>query len=313
MDNTQFHTSYDELGYHSLLRTLGAPLQQALIDPDINEIMLNCDGSLFVEHNSKGMQSLGALSSAQGKSIIRTLASLTDKEIDPLHPIISLEIPYNGARFEGLLPPLVRNPIFSIRRHHSLKLSLLELCQSKMITTRQKQLLEQAIHEHWSILVSGATGSGKTTLVNALLNEIEEQNPLERIITIEDTPELTLKAPNHSCLYTNEHTSMSDLVRSSLRLRPDRIVVGEVRGPEALDLIDALSTGHSGGLCTIHAGTPQQALERLNLLISRHRAKPPNISSLINQALDLTVQFTRLPYRHISALARIQGATLTML
>ena len=305
--NHMFDSAYDELGYNNLMRNFGPQICQALRAPHVNEIMLNCDGSLFVEDNTGRMSSLGTLSSAQGKSIIRTAASLKGIEIDANSPIVSLEIPFDGSRFEGLLPPLVRNPIFSIRRHNCLKLTLADLSSRGTISAKQALVLQQAICDHKSILVSGATGSGKTTLVNALINEIETHCPNERIITIEDTPELSVSAPNHSCLYTNDYTDMSRLVRSALRLRPDRIIVGEVRGVEALDLVDALSTGHNGGLCTIHAGSPTQALERLNLLISRNKSAPNNINSLVAQAIEVIVQIKRQPHRHISDIVQLTG------
>ncbi len=289
------------------MEQFGPVVAQALRDDEVTEIMLNCNGDLFVESHSRGMEKLGTLTRAEGEGVIRTLASLLDKELDLKSPILSGEIPYNGSRFEGLLPPLVSAPVFSIRRHHSLQLPLSALVENGMVCMDEAEILRNAIINHRSIMISGATGCGKTTLINALLNEIGTLCPDERIITIEDTPELHLQLANYLHLYTSDYVDMSCLVRSALRLRPDRIVVGEVRGAEALDLIDALSTGHPGGLASVHAGSIEQALKRLSLLISRHKSAPKLIEPTLASAVDLVVQLARKPFRHISTIAKITG------
>ncbi len=300
-------TDYLKRALERLESEFGPQIVKALSDPMVDEIMLNDDGALFFECKGSGMEKAGYLNPADAAAIVRTIASLLGKNIDRDSPVLSGEIPFNGSRFEGLLPPLVKAPSFSIRRHNALSLPLASLVEQGMLTSNEAAFLRQALKERRSIIVAGSTGCGKTTLINALLNELAVLCPFDRILTIEDTPELVVKVENRLHLYTSQHTDMSVLLRSALRLRPDRIIVGEVRGAEALDLVDALSTGHSGGLTTIHAGSVQQALKRLCLLISRHKSAPRLIEPTLAMALDIVVQLTRNPVRRIGAIAEVRG------
>lgn len=306
-EDIAFRTSYDELCYGNLMTALGPLVRSALKNKEITEIMLNENGKLFVEHLRFGMREIGSLDAASAKSIIRTLASFLDRDLPQDRPILSGRIPYHGARFEGLLPPLVSSPVFSIRSHTSLTVPLLELKQKGMLSEKQYEILREAIKAKRNIVVAGATGTGKTTLINALLNEISVLNPRERLISIEDTPELEMNIPNHVNLVTSDNVSMSMLVKSALRMRPDRIIIGEVRGSEALDLVDALSSGHSGGLTSVHAGSIDQTLRRLSLLMSRHPSAPRFIEETLIDALDLVIMVSRTPQRHISEIAEITG------
>ena len=303
----QHESPYDKRGLSRLLNDLGSEILNALTDSFINEIMLNCDGSLFVEHKSNGMIKVGQLDPIKAAVIVRTLASLLNKELNSGSPILSGELPFDGSRFEGLLPPLVAKPIFSIRKHNALSLPLTDLVKSGMLNEKEAEFLKEAISQRRTIIVSGRTGCGKTTLINALLNELSHLCPQDRVISIEDTKELNIQVKNKVALYTSKTSDMSVLLKSALRLRPDRIIVGEVRGCEALDLIDAFSTGHSGGFTTLHAGSIEQALKRLTLLISRHDHAPRLIEPTLAEALDLIVQLQRTPSRHISAIAQITG------
>lgn len=302
-----FDKGYERQAFYNLMVNLGPDIRLALVDPDVTEIMVNSDGQIFIEMVKTGMRHIGALSSESAQAVIRILASLESKELNMEHPILSGEIPRLNARFEGLLPPLVVAPVFSIRRHHFQNLSLDQLFKTGMLTAEQHQVLLEALKEHFSIVVCGATGSGKTTLLNGLICEIAKTFPQERIITIEDTPELRITSYNKLNLYTSDHVDMSSLVRSSLRLRPDRLIVGEVRGAEALDLLDAFSTGHRGGLTSIHAGSIDQALNRLTLLVSRHPKAPRLIEPTVGDAIDLLVVVQRMPYRHVCHMAKLNG------
>lgn len=296
-----------------ILRQLfGTMIAQALADDQVIEVMLNETGAVYSENTLMGMQLLGTMSPKSALIALKTLASLMGRPLDRQHPVLSGNIPGlpgDGARFEGLLPPLVSAPIFSIRKHQSSSWPLEALVQNGTVSKNQADILRQALQHHLNIVVSGATGSGKTTLINALIQEIGVLMPEERIVTIEDTRELSLGPERNSvCLEADSKITLSELLRSSLRLRPDRIIVGEVRGAEALDLIDALTTGHRGGLTTIHAGTPLQALERLSLLVSRHPACPDKVEPLVASAVELIVQTVRHgSCRKLSAISLVAG------
>lgn len=286
---------------------MGPAIVAAMDNPDITEVMLNCDGALFMESQQRGMYRAGTLAQSNAYTIVKTLASLADKTLDEAHPLLSGEIPFNGSRIEIQIPPAVRAPSFTIRKHNALNLPLSALVETHMLSARTADFLREILLRRESIVVSGGTGTGKTTLVNALINELALLCPQERIINVEDTAELKVTLPNRLNLTVCAGTGMDALVRSALRSRPDRIVVGEIRGAEALDLLDGFSTGHSGGFATVHAGSPEQALKRLTLLVSRHEAAPRCIEPMIAMALDYIVQLERRPERHVAQIARVKG------
>lgn len=302
-----FKNTYDECGFFTLMEQFGPVIRAALRATNVEEIMLNADGSVFVESKLTGIEKIGTLSSEAGKSIIRSVASLLDQEINENCPILSCDIPYQHVRFEGLLPPLVSGPTFSIRKRNPYKVSLDTLMDSPVLTHDQGILLRHIVCEHKNIVIAGATGSGKTTIANALINEVALLQSGERIICIEDTPELDIDVDNKIKLLTTPQVGMATLLKSALRLRPDRIIVGEVRSVEALDLIDALSTGHGGGITTIHAGSVLQALHRLSLLISRNPLAPKQIEATIAQAIDIVILIDKRPQRHVAKIMSIWG------
>ena len=304
MDLHALKTNRDPL----IERLFGPEVSAAFAEPNITEIMLNESGELLVEHKDSGMWHIGTMAPQAAQNAMRALATLLGQDLDRACPILSGDITVHHARFEGLLPPLVSAPVFAIRRHADCSHTLADLEALGSLSASQTKMLQQALKAHLSILVSGATGTGKTTLVDTLLNELITHSPYERVVTIEDTKELSALPGNFVHLVGNGKVELSTLLRSALRLRPDRIVVGEVRGPEALDLVDALTTGHRGGLATVHAGTPQQALQRLTLLVSRNPSCPRQIEPMVASAIDLVVQTERSGLtRHITDIALCAG------
>jgi P-type conjugative transfer ATPase TrbB len=271
-----------------MLRTaLGPAIGQWLDDPDVVEVMLNPDGRLWLDRLSSGMAETGQwLAPADGERIVRLVAHHVGAEVHKDRPRISAELPETGERFEGLLPPVVFGPTFAIRKPAVAVFSLDHYVAAGIMTEPQAAALRRAVVERWNILVAGGTSTGKTTLVNALLREVAATG--DRVILIEDTRELNCTAPNLVALRTKDGVvTLSDLVRSSLRLRPDRIPIGEVRGREALDLLKAWGTGHPGGIGTIHAGSAQGALYRLEQLIQEAVVTVPR--QLIADTIDLLV------------------------
>ncbi len=251
-----------------MLRTaLGSAIARFLEDPSIVEVMLNPDGRLWIDRLSGGLTDTGErLSAADGERIVRLVAHHVGGEVHPGAPRVSAELPETGERFEGLLPPVVTAPAFAIRKPAVAVFSLDDYAAAGIMTSDQADALRAAVATRKNILVAGGTSTGKTTLTNALLAEVAKTS--DRVVLIEDTRELQCNAPNLVALRTRDSViSLSDLVRSSLRLRPDRIPIGEVRGAEALDLLKAWGTGHPGGIGTIHAGTALGALRRLEQLI----------------------------------------------
>lgn len=290
-----------------MLRTaLGPAIAGWLEDVAVVEVMLNPDGRLWVDRVGEGLVDTGqVLSAVDGERIIRLVAHHVGVEVHAGRPRVSAELPPSGERFEGLIPPVVAAPAFAIRKPAAQVFTLAAYAESGVMTSIQAQALRQAVLERRNILVAGGTSTGKTTLVNALLAEVAKTG--DRVVLIEDTRELQCAAPNLVALRTQDGVaSLADLVRSSLRLRPDRIPIGEVRGPEALDLLKAWGTGHPGGVGTIHAGSALGALRRLEQLIQEAVVTVPR--ALIAETVDLVAVLTgRGPERRLSELACVEG------
>ena len=292
-----------------MLRTaLGPSIAAWLEDPIIVEVMLNPDGRLWVDRLSGGLADTGErLAAADGERIVRLVAHHVGAEVHPARPRVSAELPETGERFEGLLPPVVTAPAFAIRKPAIAVFTLEDYVAAGIMAEVQAETLREAVRERRNILVAGGTSTGKTTLTNALLAEVAKTT--DRVVLIEDTRELQCSSPNLVALRTKDGVaSLSDLVRSSLRLRPDRIPIGEVRGAEALDLLKAWGTGHPGGIGTIHAGTALGALRRLEQLIQEAVVTVPR--ALIAETIDvIAVLSGRGVDRRLAELARVEGLT----
>jgi type IV secretion system protein TrbB len=290
-----------------MLRTaLGPAIAAWLEDRAVVEVMLNPDGRLWVDRLAEGLKDTGKrLSAADAERIVRLVAHHVGAEVHPASPRLSAELPETGERFEGLVPPVVAAPAFAIRKPAVAVFTLEDYAAARIITTNQAEVLCRAVAEHRNILVAGGTSTGKTTLVNALLAEVAKT--ADRVVLIEDTRELQCKAPNLVALRTKDGViSLSDLVRSALRLRPDRIPIGEVRGAEALDLLKAWGTGHPGGIGTIHAGSALGALRRLEQLIQEAVVTVPR--ALIAETINvIAVLSGRGSERRLAELARVEG------
>jgi P-type conjugative transfer ATPase TrbB len=289
-----------------LRSALGTAIAGDLEDEAIIEVMLNPDGRLWIDRLSSGLIDTGkTLSAADGERIVRLVAHHVGAEVHAGAPRVSAELPGTGERFEGLLPPVVAAPAFAIRKPAVAVFTLDDYVAKEIMTSEQAEILKSAVAARKNILVAGGTSTGKTTLTNALLAEVAKT--ADRVVLIEDTRELQCTAPNLVALRTNDGVAtLSDLVRSSLRLRPDRIPVGEVRGAEALDLLKAWGTGHPGGIGTIHAGTALGALRRLEQLIQEAVITVPR--ALIAETINvIAVLAGRGADRRLVELALVRG------
>jgi type IV secretion system protein VirB11 len=290
-----------------MLRTaMGPAIATALEDPDVVEVLLNPDGTLWVDTLSHGRKPTGlTLSREDGDRIIRLVAAHVRVEVNRETPIVSAELPETGERFEGLIPPVVPAPTFAIRKRASLVYTLDRYVADRILTPIQAAFLAQAVRERLNIVIAGGTSTGKTTLANALLDEVARTG--DRVLILEDTRELQCLADDQVALRTKPGVaSMAELVRSTLRLRPDRIVVGEVRGAEALDLLKAWCTGHPGGIATVHAGSAAGALHRLEQLIQEVVVTVPR--QLIAEAVDVVAFISgRGTSRSVREIARVKG------
>ncbi len=290
-----------------MLRTaLGPAIARYLEDPSIVEVMLNPDGRIWVDRLREGLVATGdVLIPADGERIVRLVAHHVGAEVHPGSPRVSAELPETGERFEGLLPPVATAPAFAIRKPAVAVFTLADYVTAGIMTDAQAEVLRLAVEKRKNVLVAGGTSTGKTTLTNALLAEVAKTD--DRVVLIEDTRELQCAAPNLVALRTKDGVaSLSDLVKSSLRLRPDRIPVGEVRGSEALDLLKAWGTGHPGGIGTIHANTAIGALRRLEQLVQEAVVTVPR--ALIADTIDLIAVLSgRGAARRLSEIALVEG------
>ena len=270
------------------------PLESFLHAKNVVEIMRNPDGAIFIEYHEEGVRPHYdiTMSAAQAESLMGTIASYVRAEARP-GAIIECELPeeFGQARFEGTMPPITHTAAFSIRTRAIQIYTLDDYANAGIMTEAQADVLRMAIRERKNILVSGSTGSGKTTLCNALLHELSEIDKVSRVLIIEDTRELQCSVPNKFDMRTTDTVDQQRLLKAAMRLRPDRIIVGEVRDAAALTLLKAWNTGHPGGLCTTHANTPAGALIRMEQLIAESGATPSR--DLICEAVDIVVQINR--------------------
>ena len=293
-------------GVRMLRTALGPVISRLLDDATVVEVMLNPDGRLWVDRLSEGLANTGQkLAPGDAERIIRLVAHHIGAEVHGSAPRLSAELPGTGERFEGLLPPVVAAPTFAIRKPAVAVFTLDDYVAAGTISAPQAEALRHGVASRANILVAGGTSTGKTTLTNALLAEVAKTS--ERVILIEDTRELQCAAPNLVAMRTKDGVaSLSDLVRSSLRLRPDRIPIGEVRGAEALDLLKAWGTGHPGGIGTIHAGSAMGAMRRLEQLIQEAVVTVPR--ALIAETIDLIAVLSgRGAARRLTELAHVEG------
>lgn len=272
---------------------LGEEICSALEDASVVEIMLNPDGKLFVERLGQGIDSLGGLHAGAAEIIIGSVAHALQTQVNDDEPIISGELPIGGHRFEGLLPPVVSAPSFTIRKRASRLIALNDYVRTAIMTVDQVDMIRKAIDARLNIVVSGGTGSGKTTLVNAVIAEMVQRAPEHRLVILEDTAEIQCAAENAVSLHTTDTVDMARLLKSTMRLRPDRIIVGEVRDGAALTLLKAWNTGHPGGITTIHANSANSALRRLEQLTAEVSQQP--MREVIGEAVDLIISIERTP------------------
>lgn len=304
--------------FHQVLNDLlgFGPLQPLLDDPDITEIMVNGPKKVFIE--KKGQLSRANISFDDDDHVVRIIDRIIlplGRRVDYDSPTVDARLP-DGSRVNAVVRPVaIDGPSITIRKFRKDRLQVPDLINFGSLTQQMADFLEACVKAHFNIVISGGTGSGKTTLLNVLSGFIPEN---ERIITIEDAAELQLqqdhvmrmetKAPNTDGMNA---VTIRDLVKNSLRMRPDRIVVGEVRGGEALDMLQAMNTGHDGSLTTVHANSPRDAISRLETLVLMAGMDLPLkvVRQQISSAIDLIVQQSRLKdgQRKVTAITEVAG------
>lgn len=215
------------------------------------------------------------------------IAGYHDQLLSVEKPIVEGELPLDGSRFEGLLPPIVLGPSFSIRKRSTVVFTLDDYVRAGSLTEEARSVLEDAVAGHKNILVVGGTGSGKTTFINAVVEAISRLTPEDRLVIIEDTRELQVLSENKVEMRTTDFTDMKELLRATMRLNPNRILVGEVRDQQALTVVKSWNTGHDGGLATVHANSAGEGLTRLEQLIAEGDVQPDK--SVLAQAINYIV------------------------
>ena len=290
----------------NLQYNLGTTVMSALRDPDVVEIILNSDGRLWVERLGHKMEQVGEMEAAQGKLVISLIASALETTVTSENPIVEGELPLDGSRFEGALSPICAAPSFSIRKKASKVFPLSSYVSEGIMAESLIPVFETAISSRDNILIVGGTGSGKTTFVNALIHTLSDICPDDRLVILEDTMELQSLSQNSQFFRTSPTVDMTMLLRMTMRFRPDRILIGEVRDGAALALLKAWNTGHPGGIATVHANSAEEGLFRLEELIAE--ATPAPKHQLIGTAVTKIVFLERtVGGRQISEVLHVAG------
>lgn len=290
----------------SLEQAMGDIVLNALQAPDILEIMCNPCGTLWLERFGEPMFKAGTLSVEEGRRVVSLVASALGTTITRGTPVVEGELPLDGSRFEGTDYPIVPGPSFTIRKKPSTVFTLESYVEKGILAPGLLPFLHQAIRRKCNILVVGGTGSGKTTLVNAMIESLARLCPDDRIVAMEDTYELQVTSPNRVMFRTSETVGMQQLTKITMRYRPDRIIVGEVRDGAALDLLKAWNTGHPGGIATLHADSAVDALGRLEDLVAERLSSPMN--RLIGRAINVILFIQKTPEgRRISEVTFVHG------
>ncbi len=297
MKTSEITNTHDEVhrrNLEKLRREMGDKVRNAMDDPQVLEIMLNPDSKVWVDTIDAGMTYLCDIPDVQALQMLGTISHMVGTVINYHNPKVEGELPGNGSRVEGVISPVVQKPVFNIRKKASAIFPLSEYIKSGRATNNDVQILCEAISSRKNILVVGGTGTGKTTFVNAIINEMKTLTPKHRLVILEDTLELQCSMENFVSMRTTSDISMQDLLKITMRQRPDRIIIGEVRGKEALDMLKAWNTGHPGGVCTVHANDARAGLLRIEQLISEVSQSP--MRELVAEAIDVVVFLIRDPH-----------------
>jgi type IV secretion system protein VirB11 len=307
--------------FQALRRALGPAIAGALADPRVVEVMVNPDGRIWIDRIAAGRLALAETITADAtETIIRLIAHHVGEEANSNHPMVAGVLPETGERFQGLLPPITRAPVFAIRKRPEVIFSLDDYVRDRILERRQAALLREAATKRENILIAGGTGSGKTTLANAILAEPAFAG--DRVILIEDTPELQCAAEDRVEKLTRRTPpaiSMRDLVQATLRMRPDRIIIGEVRGAEAFDMLQAMNTGHDGSMTTVHANSARDALGRIEQMVTMIGLDLPlsAIRAQVASGVNIVIHVARLSdgsrrLLSISEITGLEGSVITM-
>ena len=312
MENASPEREHTRRTTSKLKRELGPEILTALSDPLVEDIARNSDGWVWVKRRGYQWAREFSINDVQAENILRAIASSLGTTITPERPWLDGELIIDGSRVHGNLPPETRRPSFTLRKRPSTIFTLDQYVEQGALLPLHYDFLCDAVSSRKNIFVVGSTGSGKTTFVNALIDKVATLTPEDRINIIEDTGELQCAAPNTEQLFTTFNRTLADLVKETLRMRPNRIIIGEVRGEEALYLLEIWNTGHNGGIATAHADTasPQSGLERLEMLVSRANAKLSNefINRLIGSTCNIIVCIQEHQgKRRINNITKVEG------
>lgn len=295
--------------HEALRRNLGATCMRALEDKSVEEIMLNPDGRIWLYRVGHGMIDTGErMAPASALMLMNTIASMLDVTVTPDSPLLDGVLPLDGSRFSGVIPPAAAGPSFAIRKRALFVYTLEDYLSDGIMSMAFYNAILEAVKKRKNILVVGGTGSGKTTLLNAIIAAIAKLTPQHRVVIIEDTPEVQCDVPNKVMVQTTRTVTMQDLLRSTLRWRPDRIIVGEVRGQEAITLLKAWNTGHDGGVASIHADDAKGGLLRVEQCIQEGVAVVN--PEVIAEAVDMLVVINKgeeTGKRKIQQVALVRG------